>query len=211
MNMERILLLEDQPLTRKSLQRLLSIRFPGTTVMTAENDSEASEILGRYRQEGIGLDAVVLDLKVPHSKGTNAEVSRICVDVQRLFPNALIGHITAHYSDDDVGKHLTNYHLGTGQKTDFFIDKRDERWEDSLVSKLAGAGIEHQMEALDDLSTPAARSLRQASQRHQNATFRRAKLVRDIKMYWNLLDSQLKERIRRYFEVDDQHDPVIVR
>jgi hypothetical protein len=95
----------------------------------------------------------------------------------------------------------------------FLVHKGDDdgKWHRRVVSELAGAPIERSLPVLRQGSVPQSSMPRQASQRHQSGTFLRAALVRDIRQNWKLLEPELKDRIKRYFTVDENHDPVIVR
>lgn len=209
--MQKVLLLEDIYLTRETLKRLLRKKFPWLTIEAARDEGEARTILEKCAEEKDGLYAAILDLKVPPTENAYPDVSSICADVHSMFPGAVVGHITAH-NDEDIQTHLDLYHLKSGVPV-FLVHKGDDdgKWHRRVVSELAGAPIERSLPVLRQGSVPQSSMPRQASQRHQSGTFLRAALVRDIRQNWKLLEPELKDRIKRYFTVDENHDPVIVR
>jgi DNA-binding NarL/FixJ family response regulator len=209
---ETILLLEDKPLTRRALESLFHKRFPDAKIETAETDEEALKILDSYQHQGINLDVAVLDFLVPSRRGTNPEVSSVCTVVNELHPETLVIHFTAYLSDEGVTKHIATYHSDyESSPTARPVNKLSKRWEEDLCGRIATYFVARQMKSLAESKVTAGRGSRRTSQRHQGATFRRAVIVRDVARYWKLLEPELKERVRRYFDVDETEEPVIVR
>jgi len=209
----RILLLEDQKLTREALRRLLSKRFPATIVECAGYEDTAQEILSRCQTDGTVIDAAILDVMVPPRKGLNPAVSSVCIRVRQQFPEVLIGHITAYADDKQVAELRSLLEMDPRY---FFVEKTENNdsglaWDDELVQKLARAELVRQGGFLGEDRTRTVARRREAGHRHQSGTFRRAALVRDISKYWKLLSPEFKSTIKRYFNVDEDHEPVIVR
>lgn len=200
--MKRILLVEDQPITLRNLSDFLRLRFAGVVVDPAANEDEARELLAGYVRDGKRLDAAVLDIMVPRSKGTSPIVSTLCEDVRRRFPGAIIGHITAHVKDGPVWEHLA-------RSDHFCINKTDEpEWEAALVRRLVAAKIENALDAMaPERSSTVLRGVGLTG-RHQGATYRRADLILDITRYWKLLEPPLQSRIRKHFGLGDDDEPV---
>src|SRR5258708_4311889 len=104
--MFRTLIVEDDTLTRNSLEILLANYFPDAEIRSVGDGASARSVLENWRDDRVPLDVAVLDIKIPEARGTNAEVSALCDALREFQPSALALHVTAHYKDDDVRQHF---------------------------------------------------------------------------------------------------------
>ncbi|MEK7407042.1 MAG: hypothetical protein AAB225_18370 [Acidobacteriota bacterium] len=208
--MYRILLVEDQELTRETLLRLLRKYFPDAEVKGVANEAAAGAILKEWEDDRIELDAAVLDLKLPRTEGGTAVVSDLCDLVARLQPRAVVGHITAYFRDKDVNDHLVDLHVKKAHKAGFTVDKTEQNWEDDLLRKLMNYRVERKLDEAFDTAPGFRRRSARGWAGRSSATYRIASLADDISRYWKHLEPHLQDRIRKNFDVQVEQDKVYV-
>ena len=89
---DSILLVEDEPISRELLAKILRIKFPGRAVFTAENGQAGLEL---FRSR---LPAIVLtDIRMPVMDGT-----ALGREIRRLCPQTGIIALTAHSNMEGI-------------------------------------------------------------------------------------------------------------
>ena len=202
--MFNLLLVEDQPLTLVALTMLLGKYFPDANIEAAPCENQARDILRRYQKYGLQFDVAVLDLMLPAERGGNPEPSTLCADIRPLQPGAFVVHITAYRKGQAAQIHYEQYH--PVDRPGITIEKTESNWEDLLLRKLASFRVERQLDQFSPpqpgggaLACPVGGGSRTATM---------AQLTNDIRTYWKLLDTGLKDRIKGNFDIDEQREPV---
>ncbi len=81
-----ILCVEDDPLSREFLGKVISIKYPGINIQTAENGEEGLELFRKYRQT-----IVLTDISMPVMDGI-----RMAREIRMIEPEANIIALSAH-------------------------------------------------------------------------------------------------------------------
>ncbi len=81
-----ILCVEDDPLSREFLGKIISIKFPDANIRTAENGEEGLELFRKYRQS-----IVLTDISMPVMDGI-----RMAREIRAIDPDANIIALSAH-------------------------------------------------------------------------------------------------------------------
>ena len=81
-----ILCVEDDPLSREFLARMISAGYPGWTVHTAENGQAGLDIFRKF-----GTDIILTDISMPVMDGI-----RMAREIRALNPDACIISFSAH-------------------------------------------------------------------------------------------------------------------
>lgn len=218
--MFRILIIEDEEATSDRLNKRISRKIPEAQVDTAMTVQEAHQFIEAAYEQKEPYDAVVLDIKLPESKGDFPELDEsICHSIKDLMPaSTIVAHISAYLDDLPVMEHMKKMHDEQIDRS-FRLSKLDsdyfKKLESKLKSFLYGTRIENQMDKLFGSNEEPAFSSRNRSTRarsgdERSVTHELASLSRSIAAHWNELDESLQSRIKRTFEVTTKDDRVIV-
>ena len=116
----KILLVDDEPLIRRSLQK--TIERAGFEVVTAENCSSGLATFEAAREQATGFDLAVIDLSMPdfEDKRRNDAGLDLVSQIKTEAPQLGIIVLTAY---DEVGKAKDALTRGA---SNFFVKGRDE-------------------------------------------------------------------------------------
>jgi CheY-like chemotaxis protein len=216
--MFRILIVEDDENTSKTLQEYLSTEIPEARVDCALTVKEAHRhIEAAYNDKDL-YDAVVLDIKLPKDYGSFPEFDEsVCRSIKEVMRKTIVAHISSHLDDLIVKDHIKRLHDEDVDRS-FLLPKESEfalRLESKLKTFLYGIQIENQMDKLFGSDDEPAFSSRNRSRRaragdERSVTHELAALSRNIAAHWDSLDGSLQARIKRTFEVTTSDDEVLV-
>ncbi len=209
--MARILIVEDDPSTviaiRRNLQRFWPLAPEDLQIDTAVTVTEAHVWLDQAFRQKQPYDVVILDFKLPgRFPGDHTEVDEsLCFAVCRLFPKALVGHITSNLEDDpQVREHIQRMHVERVGIQGFSLSKNDYYLPALLANvkqHLFAKPIEKRLTRLFS-DTPQDFSANET----ECLANQLADLKREIMLHWEDLEDSLKERIRKaykYVETDE--------
>lgn len=212
-----LLLLEDDPDVSAFLVDYLDPAMPHAVIETAETVDDALRLIAAKQREGLVYDLGLLDFKVPFAKGLQPEVDiAVCKRLNRL--RVEIVHFTAYPDDPEIVRHMAEIHprarLGNAPVTlirktttkdwaeqirklvvPFSRQRVNEKIEEKLLSFSGPRG--HDLNERDETTHRDQRSTAQALCGTQAMT----QLHRDILDNWDLLENELRAKIKQRFAV----------
>jgi len=218
MNDFRILIVEDDPLTRPELAFLFQEALPDSLILTLGSISEARDAVSDAVAGGRHFDLAILDFKLPQIPGAHAEVDEsLCAQIQKAMPEVPVVHITGFLDDPTIEKHLAQIHPDRGLRSRFF-DKGTTGWPEELLDWSEKYLYSERVDrAITDLFGPRAPGLPMSDEavrgslgKSTSTSIQLALLMEDIRGHWNKFDEKAKSRIRTQFQVDDQEKPIRV-
>jgi len=220
--MWHFLIVEDIATTREQLQKYLREIFPEAQVDLACTVSQAEEAILHARRP---YDCIILDFKLPKDKGLNPEEDlSICDLVRSRMPGSFIAHVSAYFDNDRLKEHIRIHH---SRPLPPHVElAKDAGWTARLGATLKNHAIERGLHRLGVATAArgcasgdsegdfeccgdgAAASLAGPEDACDLTTDVNL-LCYDIEAYWPDLDEPLKERIRRWFRVEEDEDGTV--
>ncbi|MFL6334711.1 MAG: response regulator [Pyrinomonadaceae bacterium] len=218
--MDRVLIVEDYPMTSKQLRLAITEQIEDVQVDVAMNVAEAREHIERAYKSKQPYQAVVLDMMLPAVSGAPPTLDeKICEAISQKMPNTLVAHITAHVDNESVKQHLEVAHARQVDRSFRLAKEWDYGIE--LIKKLKpflyGLRIQEHMNGLFGgggggsvlYGLRPRPSLRpRAPRRERSMTHELAALTRDIATYWADLDPGMKLRVEELFQVEEKEGEV---
>jgi CheY-like chemotaxis protein len=208
--MFRILIVEDEPKLLEELRESFRGYFPDSKIELAGAVDDALQLVKAAFSSGWFYDVAVLDLRLPRQEGGHAELDEtICREIRDTRRDTLVIHISAYGEEQDVLRHLENYHDDSGDPQSRLLKKGDPEFWDKLEKKakeyLYGGLIEQQMDKLFPYPRSASAGSRLGARSklsdQGSLTLELNNLARDIATYWDHLDEKLRCRIQERFNV----------
>lgn len=209
--MFRFLIVEDIESARTELQKLFGEVLPDSRVDVAEHVEEALSYVARAVKERWVYDCVILDFMLPCSKGEEPEMDfTVCQAIRNDMPMAFVIHFTAFAAQTEVLEHLVSAHIGRRDPRADLVPKESD-YATELIGKVRKYLFTTRLdEHMDEVFGPSRSRHPQGRQSGTadmtsagSTTHRLAALQREIEACWNDLDDQLKERVKRFFVVDE--------
>lgn len=207
--MYRVLVVEDIPLTKEQLVKVLHEGISEGVHVDAAGDVEEALAFVRGAEDSQPYDVAILDFKLPEKQGEPPEIDvTVCAAITKTRHGTFIIHISGYPSDVKVKDHVATCHAEEGGAV--IIDK-SAGWSHEVLQKvrerLFGEPIRQQLEALFGPEVAAGARPRSASisvpRARRCATGVLNTLVSDIELYWADLNDGLRQRIRDIFVVKD--------
>jgi CheY-like chemotaxis protein len=190
----RILVVDDDPSFRDQMTKLIDAQLPGCVVVAAGDVDGALQILEEARRTDRPFSAGILDVMLPKVRGANAELDHLVEDEMSRSHGTLIIRITVF---DDVK--VRNYFAKTRQRLPPIlpVSKTESGFSMRIVVALKRDRVARQIKEI--FAPPTGRVKGRGS-----ATLALASLMNDINLFWKDLDSDGRERIRDYFDIEER-------
>lgn len=205
--MARILMVDDDRPTLKAIKLKLHAEFPDIKLEVAACIAAARTLIRRTYADNLSFDIAILDFYLPDTEEQNAAIDEsLCREVRNSSPDALVVHITSYGDRTDVRDHIEQQHMQSYHPHEKLIQK-GPGWEEVLLQRLRtrihGRRIEDKMNELFDLDQPVrGRAPFRAVGYRAGLTHRVADLGRDIAIYWDDLDEELRKKVLKSFDVE---------
>jgi CheY-like chemotaxis protein len=200
--MAHILIVDDDWPTIKVIELKVHAELPEVKLDSAACIADARTLIKRTYAQNLPYDIAILDFCLPETEEQDARIDEsLCREVRNSSPDALIIHITSYGDHAAVLNHAEQQHMQSYHPDERLIQK-GLGWEDLLLRRLRtrihGRRIEDKMDELFDLKQP----VRGRAPYRAGLTHRVAELGRDIAIYWDDLDGELRNKVLRSFDVE---------
>lgn len=193
----RILVVEDERVTREAVSRGLARRLDDVEIASAGDVEEGLALIQASRPKSL-FDIGIFDFKLPRRQGTATEVDEsLCHTLSTVNPDALVIHITAYADDRDILRHVQAHHQGSGAALGL-ISKLDPDWARRVLTlvrqHLAGQEVAQAFEAVFPGGAETRAPQRTPGQLG-SATHRLGTLFRAVQRHWPNLDARRRSLV----------------
>jgi CheY-like chemotaxis protein len=201
--MNRLLMVDDDPLTVKMVTKRLKRLFPEALIVTATTANEAEETIQRYVTRRMSFDAAILDLYLPYNGKLKPSLF-LCSLLSRSMDDVFVVHFTAYDEDAELRAHLNDVHLkGYGQRGPF--QPKNSSWPKELSARLASVHIVDGLRRLRAQSPSDRFNGRIAGSFYDVNDF-----MVDVRRLWPDLNDEARRKVSEYFDVSEEDGRVRV-
>ena len=191
----RILVVEDNPDTRRGIVELLLEEFPQAWIEDAGTIKDGRNLILKSR-ESEPYDVAILDFKLPLSEEDPLEVvdQSLCALMSTVNRKALVIHVTKYVQDKEILNHVQSHHQSGGPEIGF-ISKLKSDYPEQLEKQIRCYLVERAFAQY----TGAERNGTAAS----SPTQARATFFPLVAANWPYLDPSRKALLRTRLEIEE--------